>query len=102
MEEYYQTRPMASTTTTNEQSNGISDSSSDDEPDPNKLSLWDDFDKYRHMLLTWEEDEGWRSEKRHYLKDMPRDVERDTDIIHWWQVHLYYTVYLHLQQLTSK
>src|SRR6266550_7615573 len=92
MEEYYQTRPTASTTTTNEQSNEISNSSSDDEPDPNKLSLRDDFNKYRRMLLTREEDEGWQSEKRCYLKDMPRDVERDTDIVHWWQVHLYYCI----------
>lgn len=84
MEQYYQTRPTASKTTTDGQSNDGSDSSSDDD-DPN-LSLRDDFDKYRRTLLTREEDEGWRSEKRRYLKDMPHDVKRDTDIIYWWQV----------------
>jgi hypothetical protein len=33
-----------------------------------------------------EEEEGWEPELRRYLKDLPEDVTRDTDIVEWWGV----------------
>jgi hypothetical protein len=44
------------------------------------------FDRLRQSLVTQDEDEGWASELRRYLKDMPADVTRDTDILEWWSV----------------
>lgn len=37
-----------------------------------------------------DDDEGWQAELRRYLKDMPADVTKDTDIIKWWQVSLFF------------
>ena len=46
-----------------------------------------DFDRHRQSLITQEEDdEGWAAELRRYLKDMPADVSKETDIVEWWQV----------------
>jgi hypothetical protein len=46
-----------------------------------------EFDHHRIMLLSGqEEEEGWQAELRRYLKDMPTDVMKDTDIVEWWQV----------------
>ncbi|KAG6912053.1 hypothetical protein DXG01_001314, partial [Tephrocybe rancida] len=44
----------------------------------------DDFDLHRQALLT-RDDEGWQAELRRYLKDVPADVTRDTNLIEWWQ-----------------
>jgi len=35
------------------------------------------------------DNEGWASELWRYLKDLPTDVTKDTDIIEWWQVWLF-------------
>ena len=45
-----------------------------------------DFDIHRRTLITQEENEGWAAELRRYLKDMPGNVSKETDIIEWWQV----------------
>ena len=31
-------------------------------------------------------DEGWAAELRRYLATMQCDVEKDTDLVEWWQV----------------
>jgi hypothetical protein len=50
-------------------------------------SILSEFDRHRLMLLSSQvEGEGWRAELRSYLKDMPADVTKDTDIVEWWQV----------------
>jgi hypothetical protein len=48
--------------------------------------LSSEYDRYRQSLLETDKGEGWSSELRHYLKDRPGDVTKDTDIINWWQV----------------
>jgi hypothetical protein len=57
-----------------------------------------DYDKYRRSLIAQEIDEGWRSEKRRYLKEMPPDVTRDTDILEWWQVLFFPSIFLQTTQ----
>lgn len=47
------------------------------------------FDRHRLSLLA-EDEEGWRAELRRYLKDMPADVTKDSDIVMWWQVSLFH------------
>jgi hypothetical protein len=36
--------------------------------------------------MAEEEEEGWAAELRRYLKEMPADVSRETDLVKWWQV----------------
>ncbi|KAG6810893.1 hypothetical protein H0H87_010720, partial [Tephrocybe sp. NHM501043] len=45
----------------------------------------DDFNLHRQTLLTREDSEGWQAELRQYLKDVPADISRDTDIVEYWQ-----------------
>jgi hypothetical protein len=52
-------------------------------------SIISDYDIYRQTLVASEDDEGWAAELRHYLKDMPADVMKETDIVEWWQVSLF-------------
>ena len=50
-------------------------------------SILSDFDRHRLTLIANQtEDEGWQSEKCRYLKDLPANVTKDTDIVEWWQV----------------
>ena len=44
------------------------------------------FDRYRQTLIRKDDKEGWAAEKCHYLKDMPADVTKETDVVEWWQV----------------
>ena len=56
---------------------------------PENESILSEFDRHRLTLLSNQaelEDEGWQSEMRRYLKDLPADVTKDTDIVKWWQV----------------
>lgn len=62
-------------------------------PTPTQLALADEdsilsqFDRHRLTLLSsQDEGEGWQAELRRYLKDMPTNVTKDTDIVEWWQV----------------
>jgi hypothetical protein len=48
--------------------------------------LSSEYDRYRQSLLEVDEGEGWSLELRHYLKDRPVDITKDTDIVEWWQV----------------
>ena len=38
------------------------------------------------MLVKVIQNEGWRTELRRYLDDMPSDVTKDTDVVEWWGV----------------
>ena len=61
------------------------------QPDPSHdNSILSEFDRHQLTLLSsQEEDEGWQAELHRYLKDMPTDVTKDTDIVEWWQVCIY-------------
>jgi hypothetical protein len=63
-----------------------------------------DFDRYRQSLVTKDDDEGWASEKRRYLKEMPADVTKDTDVVEWWQVRasLPYIEYFFVTDLINR
>jgi len=80
MEIYWKTRPRAPPMATLAATPDASDTSS------STTSFLSEFDRHRQSLLTQEEDEGWAAELRRYLKDVPADVTKDTDIIEWWQV----------------
>jgi hypothetical protein len=49
-------------------------------------SVLSEFDRVRLSLIAKEDGEGWPAELRRYLKEMPDDVTKDTDIVEWWQV----------------
>jgi hypothetical protein len=77
MEEYWSSR-LAPTELTNP---------ADNITQPENGSILSEFDRHRLTLLSNRaEDEGWQSEMRRYLKDLPADVTKDTDIVKWWQV----------------
>ena len=49
---------------------------------PNNKSILSEFDcHYLNLLSNQAEDEGWQSEMCWYLKDLPADVTKDTDIV---------------------
>lgn len=52
-----------------------------------------EFDKLRETLLTDDLEEGWASELRRYLGSMQRDVTKETDLVEWWQVILFFSVF---------
>ena len=79
MERYWKTRPAASPTAPAASTSGVAQ--------PNEASILSEFDRHRLTLLSsQDEDEGWQPEMRRYLKDLPADVTKDTDIVKWWQV----------------
>jgi len=45
-----------------------------------------EFDRHRLTLVSEEQEEGWEAEICRYLKDLPTNVTKDTDIITWWQI----------------
>jgi len=51
-------------------------------------SVLSEFDRFRLGRVTRDSEEGWASELRRYLKELPADVTKDTDIIKWWQVRM--------------
>jgi hypothetical protein len=54
---------------------------------PNDDSLLSEFDRHRLLLVSRQnEDEGWQSEMRRYIKEIPRNITKDTDIVKWWEV----------------
>lgn len=79
MEEYYQRRPG--------RSSARSSTADDEDPVLEKgNTIISEYDRYRQSLVNKDDDEGWNSELRRYLKDRPADVKKDTDIVQWWQV----------------
>ena len=80
MEKYWKTRPTAPP---------IVPTDPNDLAQPSHESLLSEFDRHRLALLSsQDEDEGWQSEMRQYLKDLPADVTKETDIVKWWQVRV--------------
>lgn len=80
MEKYYQQRPG--------RSSDVSSAAENEDPG----TILSEYDQYRQSLLNEDDDEGWNSEYRRYLKDRPADVKKDTDIVQWWQVHLFHSI----------
>ena len=83
MEEYWKIQPRAEQTTPST-THAASHNA-------NSTSIMSKFDRHRLSLLT-EIEEGWSAELRRYLKDMPADVMKDTDVVKWWQVRVFITV----------
>jgi len=52
-----------------------------------------EFDKHHERLLSDDLEEGWASELCHYLNMMQWDIQKDTDIVEWWQVHTVICLY---------
>lgn len=77
MAEYWKTRPSI-IAASRPSVNGKTTSKA-----PRALS---EFDKLREALLSNDAEEGWASELRRYLSTMQWDVDKDTDIVEWWQV----------------
>ena len=48
-------------------------------------SILSDFSRHCLTLLSGQEDR-WQAELHQYLKDMPANVTKETDIVEWWQV----------------
>ena len=78
MAKYYKTRPSAIA--------AAKGSARNDSPTSSTTRALSEFDKHRKKLLSDDAEEGWASELRRYLAGMQRDVEKDTDIVEWWQV----------------
>ncbi|KAG6913654.1 hypothetical protein DXG01_005302, partial [Tephrocybe rancida] len=49
-----------------------------------KDSFTSEYDRHCRTLLTQKGDDGWQVKLRQYLKDVPEDVDSETDIIAWW------------------
>jgi len=71
-------------------------------PPIDNYSILSEFNRHRLTLVSGQEGDGWHVELRQYLKDMPANVTKDTDIVEWWQVcswlqyahyHTFLTVY---------
>jgi hypothetical protein len=54
------------------------------------------YDEHRQSLVNAEPNVvGWQFELRHYLAVRPSDIDKDTDIVKWWQVS-YFVLYLYI------
>jgi hypothetical protein len=64
--------------------------SSDKHTNTRTRPLESEFDRHRRQLIEQSSPgygaDGWASELRRYLGDLPVDVDKSTDIIQWWQV----------------
>jgi hypothetical protein len=61
------------------------------------VDLETDFDHLHRTLLTQaqtNENGGWEAELWRYLKDIPDDVSKETDVIDWWGVSVTLAWYL--------
>lgn len=77
MKKYWQARPAAQ---------NLATQSTPNTAQADETSILSDFDHHRLTLLASRADnEGWQTELRRYLKDVPSDVMKDTDIVEWWQ-----------------
>lgn len=94
MEKYWENRPRSSPIT-----NPTPTNNNDITPTSASTGIMSEFDRYRRTLVATEED-GWQSELRRYLKDVPPDVTAETDVIRYWQVCHFISFY-YLVCLTS-
>ena len=83
MEDYWLKRRKVSTPQAQEHTFRSEDSGDDESNDLGPESV---FDRLQQSLITHDGDEGWAPELRRYLKDMPADVTKETDILEWWLV----------------
>ena len=75
MEHYYKSQPNTNPAPTQSA------------PTDDDVSILSAFDRHQLTLLVGQEEgEGWQAELRRYLKDLPTDITKDTDIVEWWQV----------------
>ena len=56
------------------------------DPPADNDSVLSEFDRHRQTLVLGQEGDGWQGELCRYLKDMPANVTKETDIVEWWQV----------------
>ena len=63
---------------------------SDSESDDNDLDR--KFAHYRQTLISQDNREGWSAELRCYLNDMPANIDKDMDLVQYWQVSISFTL----------
>jgi hypothetical protein len=78
MERYWKIRSNTTSTTRNPSPAVTADRTED--------SIISEFDQHCLTLVSQEQDGGWEAKIRRYLKDLPTNVTKDTDIVEWWQV----------------
>jgi len=82
MAEYYQCRPRAEP--------AVSQTSNDaSATTPSLATVLSEFDQLRQGRITRDNDKGWVLELHRYLRDIPVDVTKHTDVVKWWQVCLF-------------
>ena len=88
MAEYYKNRPSATTLDPSRPEVIGDDSDSNGAAMSTKTpSVYiSEFDRQHEALLSDDLDEGWASELRCYLSVVERDVNKDEDLVEWWQV----------------
>ncbi|KAH9072194.1 hypothetical protein EDB83DRAFT_2516969 [Lactarius deliciosus] len=74
MEHYWKTQPREEDTMT---------MTSSPPPDTHAQSFLSEYDHHRQSLLTLDHDDGWAAELHCYLKDIPANVTKETDIVEW-------------------
>ncbi len=84
MAEYWNNRPEVAKSAVN---NDLEPSTSSTWLQGKSDSLLSEYDRHRQTLISQEADEEWTSELRRYLKVVPADVTRATDIVKWWSDH---------------
>jgi hypothetical protein len=63
----------------------------------NRHQLESEYDRHRRQLLRSQaihvNSGGWKEELRRYLHDMPGDVTKKTDIVAWWAVSTFISIF---------
>ena len=87
MEEYYRRRPG--------HLSGTSSTTKNENPE-NGTAILSEYDQYRQSLISKDDDEGWNSKYRCYMKDRPANVNKNTDIVWWWQLSFFLNQKFHV------
>ncbi len=89
MEKYYSTRPGAEPAVSTRRSKLPCTNTATGYPTLSQgESVLSEFNWFCLGRVTWDSEEGWASELRHYLRHLPADVMKETDIVEWWQIWL--------------
>ena len=86
MVNYYANRPTATTPSIPENPTALSV----------EAPVLTEFYKHRKALLIADAEEGWAAALRRYLSTFQLDVEKDTDLVEWWQVSNYIANFTYL------
>jgi hypothetical protein len=78
MATYYDNHPTATTAATSDVLN--------DKPVSADAPILSEYVKHCLALLSDDAEEVWASKLRRYLSKIQHDVEKDTDVVEWWQV----------------